>query len=172
MDPGLSDHVVDEGDFVHNSAERGHCLTEEFPALSVGMEIPDWAQPWAQTVLKGFNGFAEVAGLTMAFDQFGFVVKEVQVTGCTGHEELDHPFGLGRMMSADGSRGGWRALSVKSFALKERGQGDAAEAATGVPEEITPGQWGSGLGLVEGRRVFHGKKAGGGASRQKRTRSG
>ena len=98
VDAGFSDHVMDEGEIVDDWAESGDRFAEHFAGLAVWFEVPDRAEPWAETVLEGFDGFAEVARLAVAFDEFRFEVEEVEVAGGTCHEELDDAFGAGRVL--------------------------------------------------------------------------
>jgi hypothetical protein len=119
MDTGFADHVMDEGEVVDDWAEGGDWFAEHFAGLAVGFEVPDRAEPWAETVLEGFDWFAEVARLAVASDEFGFEVEQVEVAGGPGHEELDDAFGA-RGVLREGE--GWGV-----FAGEERCQGDARE---------------------------------------------
>jgi hypothetical protein len=105
MDAGFTDHVMDEGEIVDDWAESGDWFAEHFAGLAVGFEVPDRAEPWAETVLEGFDGFAEVARLAVASDEFGFEVEKVEVAGGTGHEELDDAF-RARGVLREGEGGG------------------------------------------------------------------
>jgi hypothetical protein len=48
--------------------------------------------------LEGFYGLTKVAILAMAFDQFGFVVEQIDVACGPSHEQLHDSLCFGRMM--------------------------------------------------------------------------
>ncbi len=157
MDAGFADEVVDPCDVVHDGGEVGDDVADAFSGLPVGFEIPDGGFPWSEPVLEGFDGFAEVAGLAVSFDEFGFEVEKVEVACCACHEKLDDAFGAGW------SR--WRR--AESVGLEEGCECDAAEAAAALPEEIFAGEgFGEGVvGTMKGRVHVRGW-----FSRRRRTR--
>jgi hypothetical protein len=150
VDAGLADHVVDECHLVDDAAEGGDGFRERLAALALGFEFPDGLEPWAEAVLKGFDGFAEVAGFPIVLDEGGFEVEEVEVAGSACHEELDHTLGASELGRA--RCGGSLCVGV---AGAEAGECDASEAEAGLPEEIAPARAREGgvLGVVEGGGV-------------------
>ena len=83
---------------IHDRPQRGRDFAEHLAALAVRFEIPERPQPRTQSILEGFHRLPEIAGLPVAFDQFGFEIKEVKVACRPGHEELHDAFRLRRMM--------------------------------------------------------------------------
>jgi len=110
VDAGFADHVMNEGHVVHDRAERCDGVAQHLAALPVGLEVPHWLEPRTETILKGFDMLAEVTRLPVALHQLRLVIKQVEVAGSTGHEELHDALGLGGMMQfAIAARAGWLA---------------------------------------------------------------
>jgi hypothetical protein len=151
---GLADHVVDEGEVIDDVAERGDDLAEHFAGLAVGAKIPERAEPRAETVLEDLDGLAEIAGLAVAFDQLGFVVEEIEVAGGAGHKKLHDAFRFGGVVQRARGRGR-RIRGEGTVVAEHRGEGETAEAAAGLPEEIAAGKRAGGGGPMEGRVVGH-----------------
>jgi hypothetical protein len=102
--------------------------------------------------LKSLDRFAEIAGLTVALDEFRFKIEQVDVAGCAGHEKLYHPFDLRKVVQ---SGAGFPRV-------QEAGERDSAEASPAFPQKIPPVKQWSERGLwVEGR--VHGENGLGGA---------
>jgi hypothetical protein len=78
--------------------------------------------------------FSEVTGLAVVLDQCGFKIEEVEMAGGSGHEELDDAFGAWRVMQGLGVRS--RADGEGVVVAEERGEGDAAQSAAGIPQEL------------------------------------
>ena len=98
MDAGLADEIVNPRDLIDHAAEVGDDFAQHLAALAVGLEIPHGFLPRAEAVLEGLHMFAEITRLAVALHEFWFEIKEVEMTGRTGHEELHDAFRLGRMM--------------------------------------------------------------------------
>ena len=83
-------------------------LTEMFSAFSVWTK-PEWRfHPGAEAVLKGFDVLAKVRLLAVMLFQFRFVIKQVEMTGCSTHEKLDNSLCLWWVMQHfDGRTDSW-----------------------------------------------------------------
>jgi hypothetical protein len=87
---------MNKGHVISAEAEWRDDFTERLAALSMGFEVPHRFFPGAESVLEGFDGFSEIRSLSVMFDECGFEIKEVDMTGGTAHEELDDALGLWR----------------------------------------------------------------------------
>ena len=132
-------------------------------AGDVGEEVADPGTGLA-SLAEGIGALHEAAGLAeeslifaAAFEghavhalQLGFVVEGFEVADAAGAEDLDDAFGLGGEVGKAPGGGGRGAGLVP---LHHPGEGEAAEAAAGVPEEVAAGEEGGGLGWrVRGHR--------------------
>ena len=96
MNARFADHVMNKGQVISAEAEWRDDITEPLAALAMGFEVPHRLFPGAESVLECFNGFSEIRSLSMMFDECGFEIKEVDMTGGTAHEELDDALGFWR----------------------------------------------------------------------------
>src|SRR5262249_37339996 len=94
-------------------------------------EIPHGLEPGAEAVLEGLDGLAEIARATVALHQLGLVIEQVDVARRASHEKMDHALRL-RVEFPSGQA----FLRQRAFAPEHAGQGEAAEAAAGLPEEF------------------------------------
>jgi hypothetical protein len=67
----------------------------------------------------------------VSLNQLWLVIKEIKMARRTSHEELNHPFRLGPVMSF------LQNSATPGLTSKKRGQGHPSEAATGLPQKIT-----------------------------------
>src|SRR5215831_5911602 len=133
MHSRLADHVVNEGDVVYDPAEVCDDFAEEFATLAIRLKFPHWFQPRTKSVLKRFDVLAKIRFLPMPFDQFRFEIKQVDMAGSPGHEQLDDALGLRREVRKPVY---YFALAA-CFANQKTGEGNAAKPAAGAPKEIT-----------------------------------
>jgi hypothetical protein len=89
---------MNEGDVVHDGAERFNNFTEELAALAIRAEGEGRLHPWPQTILEGFDFFAETGGFAMVFFEKRFVVPEIKMAGGPAHEQLDNAANFRGMM--------------------------------------------------------------------------
>jgi hypothetical protein len=89
---------MNERDVVYDFAERGNGFAEHLARFAVWLEFPHRFEPGAEAVLEGFDVFAKIAGLTVPFDEFGFVIEEVKVARRACHKKLDDALGFRRVM--------------------------------------------------------------------------
>jgi hypothetical protein len=87
---------MNKGHLISADAEWRDDITEPLATLTIGFEVPHRFFPGAESVLEGFDGFSEIRILSVMFDECGFEIKEVDMTGGTAHEELDDALGLWR----------------------------------------------------------------------------
>ncbi len=130
MHAGLADHVVDEGHVVGAGSEWGDRIAEHAAAFAIRFEVPYGFLPRAESVLEGFDFFAEVGVFAVMFDQLRFVVEEINVAGGSAHEELDDALGFWLHDL------GW----MRGLCCAEGGKGEAAEALAGGLEELASGK--------------------------------
>src|SRR5207253_31162 len=112
-----------KGEVVNDFAERGGDLREMFAAVTELLPFPGRGEGGAQTALEEFDLLARVPRLAGALLKLRLIVEQVEVAGGSCHEELDDALGLGRKLWRRGTR-------------EQRSEGDAAEAAAGVPEKL------------------------------------
>ena len=117
MHTSFADHVVHKGDLINDVPQRRHGLAQHLPALPIRLEIPNRSQPRPETILERLHLFPKVARLAVAFDEFRFVVKQVNMAGGPGHEKLDHPLGARFDMRGEGF----------GLACEKRSEGEAGE---------------------------------------------
>ena len=84
--------------------------------------------------LKQLDLSAWIELLPVALGQFRFVIKRIDLAGSTRHEELDDALGFRCLVRLAGRE--------QAVGAEQMGQGDAAEAAACVPEELSSGQHG------------------------------
>jgi hypothetical protein len=126
MNAGFADHVMNEGHVISAEAEWRDDITEPLAALTIGFEVPHRFFPGAESVLEGFNGFSKICILSMMFDESGFEIKEVDMTGGTAHEELHHALGFW-------CHGKGALRSLRSI---QGAKGDGTEALTGSLKKL------------------------------------
>src|SRR5262249_31092899 len=78
--------------------------------------------------------------LAVVLGKFGLVIEGVGVTDAAGAEDLYDALGLGREVRPPAACG--FALSAARLAVEQPGEGDGAEAAAGLPEEVAPRECG------------------------------
>ena len=79
VDPRFAHHVVNECDVIRDRAERCDGLAQQLATIAIRLKVPDRFHPRTKTILKRFYGLAEIAGCPVAFDEFTFVVKQIDV---------------------------------------------------------------------------------------------
>src|SRR5262249_28818644 len=80
---------------------------------------------------------------------FGLVVEGIDLAGGAGHEQLHDAPGAGAVVQATvevGARRGPWAVGEQALAAEQVGQGDAAQAPAGLPEERAAVEKGLGHG--------------------------
>jgi hypothetical protein len=87
---------MNKGQVISAEAKWRDDFAERLAALSMGFEVPHRFFPGAESVLEGFDGFSEIRILSMMFDESGFEIKKVDMTGGTAHEELHDALGFWR----------------------------------------------------------------------------
>ena len=95
--------------------ERRDDVAEHLAARAVGRKSQTGRSHGPEAVLERLDVLAEVRRLAVPLDQLGLEVEQVDVAGGPGHEELDHPLRLGRMMQA--------AVGARPAACRRRGVG-------------------------------------------------
>ena len=126
VDAGFTGHIVNERDVVYDRAERRNRFAEELSAFAVRLKIPKWFEPRAKSVLKGFYFLAEIAGLSVPFGEFRFVIEKIKMAGRARHKKMDDTFGFRGMMK-------FGILGKRIFFTKHCGEREAAQASAGLP---------------------------------------
>ena len=127
---------MNEGHFVGHATKGPDRVAEHFAALAIRPEGERRLHPGPQAVLECFDRFAEVRGCAVVFFESRFVVEEVDMAGCPGHEELDHPLGPWAVVQLAREHAGIVGCG-KPLCVQQVRQGDAAEAPAGLPEEVS-----------------------------------
>ena len=102
MNACFANQVMHKSDLIHHGPQIGHHFAQRLAALSVRPKFPGGRHPGAQPILEGFDVFTEISRFALMFDQCRFVIEQIDMTGCSGHEQLNHPLGLGRMVQRPG----------------------------------------------------------------------
>ena len=66
-----------------------------------------------------------------------FVIPQVEMTGCTAHEKLHHPFRFRGMMQYAAQDTRCR-IGLERVSGQHRGEGNSSQSASGLPEEVAP----------------------------------
>lgn len=134
VNPGLTDQVMNKSHLIHDTPQRSDDIAERLAALAIRLKFPHRFQPGTEAVLKGFHWLAEVRCLTVSFDQFRLVVKQVDMARRSSHEELHDPLRLRRMMQAPGHS----FRPQQPFRLHQARQRQPAQTAAALPQKLPP----------------------------------
>ena len=129
----LGVHGVDEAKVIDVLGNVRKEAADPTTGLAVLFEIPEGLKELALALFsKGvFADADEVEGLSVAFDEFGFVVEGIDMAGAPGHEEEDDALG------AAGKDGKFRReLIILGGLAKEGGERKGTEAASGGFEKL------------------------------------
>src|SRR5262249_1236880 len=136
VDVALGHHGVEEADVIDTAADVRHQVADILAALAVRLPAPRALHARARNALEQFDLAGGVELLAIALDELRLVVEGIDLAGGTGHEELHHALGPGRMVQAAVELrigGGGREQPV---AAEELRKGEGAEAVAGLPEKI------------------------------------
>ena len=129
----LGVHGVDEAKVIDVLGNVRKEAADPTPGLAVLFEIPEGLKELALALFSEgvFADADEVEGLSVAFDEFGFVVEGIDMAGAARHEEEDDALG------AAGKDGKLRRERIVLRGLpKEGGERKGTEAASGGLEKL------------------------------------
>ena len=128
---GVGDDRADESAIIDDFGEIGEEFGDIHPGAAIFFEREGGADAEKIFLAAGHSrdalAFANAFGEIFAghLDEFGFGIKEVEVGGGTGHEEVNDPLGFGgKVESVHGAWGG----GSEGSGVEERAEGEGAEA--------------------------------------------
>lgn len=129
----LGVHGVDEAKVIDVLGNVRKEAADPTTGLAVLFEIPEGLKELALALFSEgvFADADEVEGLSVAFDEFGFVVEGIDMAGAPGHEEEDDA------LSTAGKDGKFRReLVILGGLAEERRERKGTEAASGGFEKL------------------------------------
>jgi hypothetical protein len=148
---------ANDGQFIGDCGQFRQQFGEDLSAVAVLAELP-----WGTCEYGCFADEREIAiaghgfraGLTVAANEFGFAVEQIELRGCSDHVQADEMFGFGREVwqwCAVGSCAGAVSGAVEGAAGHEAGAASGCEGVAGGCEGVAASGF---AGLVR-CGVFH-----------------
>lgn len=151
VDAGFPNDVVDEGDVIDDITERRDDFAQHLAAFPVRLESPGTGEAGAGSALEQLDGLTRIPRSAVFLFEERFVVKGVDMTRRTGHEELDDPLRPRRRVQ----RARKDPVTGKEVGERETGEGcrEGAEKLAAIGKSrFTHGVVCVKLGGVHGRK--------------------
>jgi hypothetical protein len=133
MNSGTTHHVVNEGDVIDNASKWCDDVAEEFSAAAAGLKPEGGLHPWSQSILKGFDMFAEAGWLSVMFFELWFVIPEIEVAGGTTHEQLNDAFSAGGVVQLlKFCAAAWGGVSLRGGFCQQDSSSESPESLSGL----------------------------------------